>query len=97
VLDTTVVLPANSFQQVLASPLLTGEKEKGSPVILFLHGMRFTSDIWMETKTLEVAWRAGYTAIAVDLPGYGKTKHLPYVDNNMRAEFVKAALEFARR
>lgn len=27
--------------------------------------------------------------------GYGRTKHLPYVDNNMRAEFVKAAIEFA--
>jgi hypothetical protein len=28
--------------------------------------------------------------------GFGRTKSLPYSDNNMRAEFLKAALEFAR-
>lgn len=29
--------------------------------------------------------------------GYGRTRHLPYVDNNMRAELLKAALEFAQQ
>lgn len=27
--------------------------------------------------------------------GYGNTRHLPYLDNNMRAEFVKAVLDWA--
>ncbi len=27
--------------------------------------------------------------------GFGNTEHLPYVDNNMRAEFIKACLDFA--
>ena len=31
---------------------------------------------------------------AIDLPGFGKTRNLPYLDNNMRAEFLKAAFEF---
>lgn len=29
--------------------------------------------------------------------GHGKSRRLPYLDNNMRAEFVKAALEFAAK
>ena len=36
----------------------------------------------------------GYRTAAIDLPGFGQSRNLPYVDNNMRAEFLKSALEF---
>ncbi|KAL6761835.1 Alpha/Beta hydrolase protein [Haematococcus lacustris] len=70
--------------------------EPEAPVALFLHGQSFTSDIWVQLGTLKRVWEAGWSAVAIDLPGYGKTRHLPYVDDNMRAEVVKAALVFAK-
>ena len=36
---------------------------------LFLHGMKFTSNTWLELGTLNVAAHNGYKAVAVDLPG----------------------------
>jgi len=44
----------------------------GLPVVL-LHGARFNADTWRELGTLEVLAKAGHRAIAVDLPGYGRS------------------------
>lgn len=49
---------------------LTAGPDDGQ-VVLLLHGGRFTSKTWQETKTLPRLAKEGYRAVAVDLPGFG--------------------------
>jgi len=49
----------------------TGGDSKGD--ILWLHGASFDSSTWLKTKSLAAVAAAGYTSIAVDLPGYGQS------------------------
>ena len=37
--------------------------------VLLLHGIRFSSDTWLQLRTLAVLADAGHRAVAVDLPG----------------------------
>lgn len=47
--------------------------EAGAPVLL-LHGAAFDSGTWEKLGTLGVLARAGFRAVAVDLPGFGQSK-----------------------
>jgi abhydrolase domain-containing protein 14 len=67
------------------------------PVVLFLHGAKFTSKNWVDLGTLQLLQSNGFRTAAVDLPGFGQTRNLPYVDNNMRAEFLKTVFEYLGR
>lgn len=55
--------------------------------LLLLHGMAFSSQTWNELGTLALAAASGFRAVAVDLPGYGKTEGSR--DGEMNAEFLK--------
>uniref|UniRef100_J3SDX5 Putative protein-lysine deacylase ABHD14B n=1 Tax=Crotalus adamanteus TaxID=8729 RepID=J3SDX5_CROAD len=42
--------------------------------ILLLHGIRFSSETWLNLQTLSKLAEAGYHAVAMDLPGFGHSK-----------------------
>ncbi len=49
------------------------ERGSGRPVVL-LHGASFNAEVWEKTGTLDAIARAGWRAISVDMPGYGKSE-----------------------
>lgn len=60
-----------------------------SPAILFLHGASFTAHTWQEIGTLTYFADRGFRAIAVDVPGYGKSQSI----NFPRREFLLELLD----
>ena len=67
--------------------LRTAGPINGAPVLL-LHGASFDSGTWEELGTLQKLADAGYRAIAIDLPGFGKSKTLRAAPNTFLAELL---------
>lgn len=56
--------------------MVTREPAAGSapgPTVLFLHGASFTAEVWVRTGILDHVAAGGHRAVAVDLPGYGRS------------------------
>lgn len=63
--------------------------EKPKLQVLFLHGQRFTSEDWNKIKTLDFLSKKGYEVLAIDLPGFGKSKLQPRKTATEKANFLK--------
>nr|XP_033782641.1 protein ABHD14B [Geotrypetes seraphini]XP_033782642.1 protein ABHD14B [Geotrypetes seraphini] len=69
--------------------------------VLLLHGIRFSSENWLKLNTLANLAEAGYQAVAIDLPGLGKSQNatppVPYGQlapaNFLKTVFVALALK----
>jgi abhydrolase domain-containing protein 14 len=64
--DLSVELEGHPVRGLVAGP------ESGRPVLL-LHGAKFDSSTWKKLGTLEILAGAGYRAVALDIPGFGRS------------------------
>lgn len=93
-----LVFLALSGAAVQERELLLSEKklhylEAGDPKgldVLLLHGARFDSETWRSLKTLDLLAGAGFHAIALDLPGYGRSEVSPLDPEAFLAEAMTA-------
>jgi abhydrolase domain-containing protein 14 len=62
---------------------------------LFLHGAAYNSRIWARRGILDAVTKAGWRAVAVDLPGHGATKGGPgeNASTEDRAAFIAALVQ----
>jgi abhydrolase domain-containing protein 14 len=72
------VLEGTFFRQVKVKSVFKGTSHRRS--VLLLHPSMFTSSVWVNIGTMQVLGESGYHAIAIDLPGYGRsnTSRIPY-------------------
>jgi len=66
--------------------------------VLLLHGYSFNANTWKDLKTIEILEREGFGAIALDFPGFGKSKKLKGLDYSAypikSEEDIKISIEF---
>ncbi|GCB78015.1 putative protein-lysine deacylase ABHD14B [Scyliorhinus torazame] len=60
--------------QELFYRLTTPTEEPPRLSVLLLHGLLYTSENWLKLGTLQKLAEAGYEAVAIDLPGLGRSK-----------------------
>ena len=63
--------------------------ESGRSVLL-LHGAKFNADTWKDLGTLDVLAGAGFRAVALDLPGFGKSPRWTFDRATLLAELIPA-------
>ena len=77
--------------RIQETSLFVRRSGEGNPQsVIFLHGKRFSSLNWEEVGTLDLLAEKGFDAIAIDLPGYGKS---PAADNIAVEEVLPLIME----
>lgn len=61
----------------------------GSPAIVFLHGAGASGRMWRE----HMAALTGFHCLAPDLPGFGRSNHLPFLSRTVTADLVAELIE----
>jgi len=62
--------------------------DKTARDIVLLHGMKFQAATWQELGTLKVLADAGMRALAVDMPGFGKSPACEAEQDGVLTEFI---------
>lgn len=62
-----------------------------TPPILFLHGKAFQAKTWQELGTLAAVINAGYSTLALDLPGFGNSPEAAIGPEKVIIEVMNAA------
>ncbi|KAK2507243.1 hypothetical protein MC885_002316 [Smutsia gigantea] len=61
-------------QSLFFREVAPGSGQAAGLSVLLLHGIRFSSETWQTLGTLHRLAQAGYRAVAIDLPGLGRSK-----------------------
>jgi pimeloyl-ACP methyl ester carboxylesterase len=61
---------------------------KSGRSVLLLHGAKFDSETWKNLGTLDVLAGAGFRAVALDLPGFGKSPRWIFDRTKLLAELL---------
>lgn len=64
--------------------------------VLLLHGARFTAETWKDVGTLVALAEAGFNAIAIDLPGHGKSPYSTVTSNDDLMLAIISAFELTK-
>ena len=86
-MSTTIKVNKITIQAARIHYLEAGQA--GVPTVLFLHGASFSSQTWQELGTLTLLAEQGYRAVAVDLPGFGRSESI----SGPPLEFILALLD----
>jgi len=54
--------------------ILFGPSSSPYPPVILLHGAAFSSATWVETRTLDALSSSNIRGVAIDLPGFGKSR-----------------------
>ncbi len=86
--DRLVEFDGHPIHTLVAGP-------ESGPSVLLLHGARFDSNTWQKLGTLDLLASEGFRAVALDLPGFGKSE--PWqVDRTTFLEQLLPVLEIGR-
>lgn len=80
----------STFRELDGGKLHFLSSGKGENTVLFLHGISFNARVWEDTRILSEIGKAGYHALAVDLPGYGESSPLEMPDADLLLPVVTA-------
>ncbi|GAB4338210.1 MAG: alpha/beta hydrolase [Desulfobulbaceae bacterium] len=67
--------------------LRSGEEKRS---VVLLHGMKFQAATWQELGTLDRIADAGFRALAVDMPGFGRSPACPMEHEEVLERFLMA-------
>lgn len=83
-------MEGEKFINVKSAKIRVIERGDGKPVFLF-HGARFNAETWVSTGTVDAIADAGFRAISVDFPGFGKSERGGYT---VLSDFIKDLVSY---